>query len=141
MPAKDIHHNAVIEALKKDGWQITHDLLRVLWQEKVMFVDLGAEPIIAAEKAKEKIAVEVKTFINPSAISDIHPAAGQYVFYRSVLRRVQPGRELYLAIPMNAFHSLFDEGCVGEVLLRDEQIHVIVFDPVKKEIIRWLEQE
>ena len=105
-----------------------------------MFVDLGAEPIIAAEKAQEKIAVEIKTFVNPHAINDIHSAAGQYIFYRSVLRRVQPERELYLAIPLNAFDSLFDEGRVGEVLLRDEQIHVIVFEPVKKEIVRWLEQ-
>lgn len=140
MPAKDIHHGAVIEALKKVGWKITHDPLRVLWQGKVMFVDLGAEPIIAAEKAQEKIAVEIKTFVNPHAINDIHSAAGQYIFYRSVLRRVQPERELYLAIPLNAFDSLFDEGRVGEVLLRDEQIHVIVFEPVKKEIVRWLEQ-
>ena len=82
MPAKDAHHEAVIEALEKDGWQITHDPLRILWQEKVMFVDLGAEPIIAAENAQEKSAVEIKTFANPNAITDIHPAAGQYIFYQ-----------------------------------------------------------
>lgn len=84
MPAKDLHHDAVVEVLKTDGWNITHDPLRVLWQEKVMFVDLGAEPIIAAEKEQDKIAVEIKTFSNPDAVTDIHPAVDQYIFYRSV---------------------------------------------------------
>lgn len=59
MSAKDTHHDAVVEALEKDGWKITHDPLRILWEQKVMFVDLGAEPIIAAEKEHEKIAVEI----------------------------------------------------------------------------------
>lgn len=48
---------AVREALRKDGWTITHDPLRVLWQEKTLFVDLGAERILAAERGPEKIAV------------------------------------------------------------------------------------
>lgn len=139
MSAKDKHHDAVIEALKKDGWKITHSPLRILWEQKVMFVDLGAEPIIAAEKEQEKIAVEIKTFANPNALNDIHPAAGQYVFYRSVLKRLQPERILYLAIPAEAFENLFAKGRVGEVLLQDEQIRVIVFDPVKQEILQWHE--
>jgi hypothetical protein len=32
MSAKDIHHDAVVEALKKDGWKITHNPLRILWE-------------------------------------------------------------------------------------------------------------
>lgn len=132
MPAKDNYHDAVREALKNDGWKITHDPLRLLWQQKVLFVDLGAEPIIAAEKEQTKIAIEIKTFSNPDAVKNIHPAAGQYVFYRSVLKRLQPDRTLYLAIPATAFETLFAEGCVGEVLLQDEQIRLIVFDPERK---------
>ena len=139
MSAKDLHHDAVVEALKKDGWKITHNPLRLLWEQKVMFVDLGAEPIIAAEKEQEKIAVEIKTFVNPNALNDIHPAAGQYVFYRSVLKRLQPERVLYLAIPGEACDNLFATGRVGEVLLQDERIRVIVFDPVKQEILQWHE--
>lgn len=139
MPAKDKYHNAVCEALEKDGWKITHDPLRVFWQGKVMFVDLGAEPIIAAEKEHQQIAVEIKTFSNPDAIHDIHTAAGQYIFYRAVLRRIQPNRVLFLAIPKVAFESLFDEAQVGEVLLQDEQIRLFIYEPETKEIIRWLE--
>jgi len=52
---------------------------------------------------------------------------------------LQPERILYLAVPIEAFESLFDEDQVGEVLLKDEKIRLLVFDPEKKEIIRWLE--
>lgn len=34
-----------------------------------MYVDLGAEKLIAAEKNQQKIAVEIKTFNRPSLIS------------------------------------------------------------------------
>lgn len=139
MPAKDTYHDAVREALEKDGWKITHDPLRIVWQGKTMFVDLGAEPIIAAEKEHEQIAVEIKTFSNPDAVNDIHPAVGQYIFYRAVLRRIQAKRILYLAVPKTAFESLFDAEQVGEVLLEDEQIRMLIYDPVTKEIVQWLE--
>jgi len=81
----------------------------------------------------------IKSFTNPDSVSHIYPAAGQYVFYRSILKRLEPDRILFLAVPLEAFHSLFDEGCVGEVLLQDERIRVIIFDPDKKEIVQWLE--
>lgn len=139
MPAKDIHHDVVRRALEADGWKITNDPLRVLWQNKVLFVDLGAEPIIAAEKEQEQIAVEIKTFSNPDAVNSIHSAVGQYIFYRSILKRLQPNRILYLAIPIKAFESLFDKERVAELLLQDESIRVIVFDPETEEILQWLE--
>jgi hypothetical protein len=56
MPAKDIFHNAVKNALIKDGWTITHDPLRLTWGGKDMYVDLGAERLLAAEKAGQQIA-------------------------------------------------------------------------------------
>ncbi|MBR8827130.1 MAG: xisH family protein [Gomphosphaeria aponina SAG 52.96 = DSM 107014] len=34
MPAKDIYHNNVKNALIKDGWNITHDPLRLEWGAK-----------------------------------------------------------------------------------------------------------
>ena len=116
LPARDIYHDAVVEALHKDGWTITNDPLRLFWQGKSLFVDLGAETIFAAEKQSAKIAVEIKTFVYKDAVNEIHPASGQYVFYRSILRRLQPERTLYLAIPVDTFESLFAEGCVGETI-------------------------
>lgn len=42
-------------------------------------IDLGAEKIIAAEKGNEKIAIKIKSFLNPSAITDFYFALGQFL--------------------------------------------------------------
>ena len=63
MPARDIYHYQVRTALIKDGWTITHDPLRLIWGRKDVFVDIGAERLLAAEKGSQRIAVEC--FSNP----------------------------------------------------------------------------
>ena len=47
MPARDFYHEQVRTALVKDGWVITHDPLRLNWGNKDLYVDLGAERLIA----------------------------------------------------------------------------------------------
>ncbi len=63
MPARDLYHDQVKKALIKDGWHITHDPLRLSWGGKDLYVDLGAEQLIGAEKDKQRIAVEVKELL------------------------------------------------------------------------------
>ena len=43
-----------------------------------MYIDLGAEQLIAAEKHGEKIAVEIKSFVAVSVLYEFHLAIGQY---------------------------------------------------------------
>ncbi len=57
MPAKDIFHNAVKNALIKEGWTITDNPLYLEYGEVDLYVDLGAEKLIATEKYHQKIAV------------------------------------------------------------------------------------
>jgi hypothetical protein len=92
MPAKDRYHNSCKNALIKDGWIVTHDPLRLRWGSKDMYVDLGAEKIFIAEKKGKKIAVEIKTFVSISEVNALESALGQYLLYRSVLRRTEPDR-------------------------------------------------
>jgi hypothetical protein len=92
MPARDLYHNIVKNALIKDGWTITHDPLRLQWGAKDMYVDLGAEQVLTAEKAGRRIAVEIQSFIGASEINDIQNALGQYCLYRSVMARTEPDR-------------------------------------------------
>ncbi len=54
MPARDIYHDAVKNALMKDGWTITDDPLHMKWGKKDMYVDLGAEQVMAAEKGGDR---------------------------------------------------------------------------------------
>lgn len=63
MSARDIYHDQVRTALEKDGWAVTHDPFRLKWRDKKMYIDLGAERLLAAEKGTQKIAVEVKSFV------------------------------------------------------------------------------
>ncbi len=100
MSAKDAFHDVVKNALKKAGWTITHDPLYISFGGVQMQIDLGAERLIAAERDGEKIAVEVKSFLNTSAISDFHTALGQFLNYRAAIRAEEPERKLYLAVPL-----------------------------------------
>jgi XisH protein len=87
MAAKDVFHQQVRQALEKDGWTITADPLSLRWLGTTLQIDLGAERLIAAERGEERIAVEIKTFIGASAIADLENALGQFVLYRSALKR------------------------------------------------------
>ena len=62
MPQRDIYHDVVKNALIKDGWTITHDPLILPYGGRNLYVDLGAEVPIGAEKDDRRIAVEVKSF-------------------------------------------------------------------------------
>ncbi|MHC5729279.1 MAG: element excision factor XisH family protein, partial [Nostoc sp.] len=72
MAAKDRFHEAVRKVLEKEQWVITDDPLKVEVGGAKFEVDLGAERLLAAERAGEKIAVEIKTFLGDSPITDYH---------------------------------------------------------------------
>jgi hypothetical protein len=57
MSARDLFHRAVKQALQKDQWLITDDPLKFKFGNVNFQVDLGAEKILAAERAGEKIGV------------------------------------------------------------------------------------
>ena len=118
MPARDIYHNAVRNALEKDGWKITQDPLHLRWGTRDLYVDLGAEKLFSAEKDGRKIAVEVKSFIGASEIKDLEDALGQYVLYRNKLKTAQPDRKLYLAIRESVFMKIFSHAD-AEFLLKN----------------------
>jgi hypothetical protein len=138
MAAKDRFHDAVKQALLKDSWVITADPL-ILKIDKVKFeVDLAAEKVFAAEKAGQKIAVEIKSFLNPSAVADFHSALGQFLNYRLGLQMTEPDRTLYLAIPIDIFESFFQERFTQEAI-RQYQVKLIVYEPIQEVIIEWKE--
>ncbi|HEV8713706.1 MAG TPA: element excision factor XisH family protein [Candidatus Binatia bacterium] len=137
MPARDRYHDQVKSALLKEGWTITHDPLRLHWGLKDMYVDLGAEQLLAAEKDTRKIAVEVKSFVGLSEMDDLEKAIGQYVVYHDVLLQVEPERDLYLAVNEETFVNLFEEP-IGKLLLDNRRVRLLVFDPQTEVIRQWI---
>ncbi len=137
MPAKDLYHEAVKNALVKDGWTITNDPLTLKIGDSRLFVDLGAEQTIGAEKYLHKIAVEIKTFRDLSKMKDLEQAIGQYVLYRIFLRRLEPDRELYLAVPQDVIEEVFSED-YGQGFIEDEQGKLLGFNVEREEVVKWL---
>lgn len=134
--AKDIFHDSVRNGLEKEGWVITDDPLRIRAGRVDMQIDLGAERIIAAEKGEEKIAVEIKSFITPSNISEFHTAVGQFLNYRVALEEQQPDRVLYLAVPLGAYKTFFNLPFVETVIERF-QLSLLVYEPKDEVILEW----
>ncbi|MDM8517190.1 XisH family protein [Desulfobacterales bacterium HSG16] len=136
MPAKDVFHYQARHALEKDGWVITHDQFFIQSGGVEIYIDLGAEHLIAAQKERQKIAIEVKSFVAPSIISEFHTAVGQYIDYRSVLEDEEPDRKIYLAVPSDIYESFFQLPFAQRVMTRN-QIYVMVFDVTQEVIVQW----
>jgi hypothetical protein len=136
MSARDVYHELVRQALISEGWQITHDPYRLSYGQTEVYADLGAELPIAAERAGEKIAVEIKTFIGKSEMHDLEVALGQFVLYRILLTAAEPDRMMFLAMPQAAFESLF-ENLQGRLLLEGAALKIITFDPETGVIVQW----
>ena len=136
MSARDKYHNIVKKALIRDGWTITHDPYRIPIAMKRMEIDLGAEQTLAAEREARKIAVEVKSFTNPSIIHDFLRATGQYQGYMIVMRKKNIERTMYLAMPFYIYERLAELQFFTDIL---EELHIklILFNPKSKSIESW----
>jgi XisH protein len=138
MAAKDLFHEAVKQALIKEQWIITADPLKIKIEGVKLEIDLAAEKVFAAEKVGRKIAVEVKSFLNPSTITDFHAALGQFLNYRLALQMREADRNLYLAVPLDTYASFFQEYFTQESV-KIYQVKLIVYDPVQEVITQWIE--
>ncbi|MFM6189146.1 MAG: XisH family protein [Planktothrix sp.] len=134
--AKDFFHDVVRRSLEKDGWTITDDPLFLRFGGIEMYIDLGAEQILAAERGTEKIAVEVKSFLAPSTTVEFNTALGQFLKYQLALEQVQPDRVLYLAIPIDTYDSFFTLE-LPQLLIQRYQVHLIVYEPEDEVIVLW----
>ena len=138
MPARNIYHDAVIQALRADGWTITHDPLLITYGERRLFIDLGAERVtIGAERAGERIAVEIASFVADSPVRDLQEAVGQFVVYRAVLAQAEPGRSLFLAVTTDVHDAVLSEP-VGQLVAAEVRLRVLVFDPHEPKVMRWI---
>jgi hypothetical protein len=134
--AKDIFHDIVKAALQREQWIITHDPLRFKFGDVNFQIDLGAERLIAAERGEEKIAVEIKSFLNPSAITDFYAALGQFLSYRLALLDREPDRILYMAVPLETYQTFFQLDFT-QTAIEAYQILLIVYDPNNEGMVEW----
>ena len=147
MPQRDKIHDTVKQALISDGWEITDDPYVISYGERFLFVDLGATEggmsgaekgrFIGARRDDKQIAVEIKDFRSKSVVAELEQAIGQYVLYRLLLNKVDPERELYLAITDIIYDEIFSEP-IGELVINDLPLRLIVVDPEQPEVREWI---
>ena len=136
MSAKDRYHDAVKSALLKENWIITDPLRLKFSDQDEVRIDLGAERLLAAERGREKIAVEIKSFLSESALFDYHAALGQFLNYRLVLQSLEPDRILHLAVPLRAYEVFFQRP-LAKASVRTYEVRLLVYNPIEEEIVLW----
>jgi hypothetical protein len=104
--------------------------------DEQMFIDLGAEDLLAAEIAERKIAVEIKVFSGASFTHEFHAALGQFLNYRIHLAKIEPNRQLFLAVPHDTFTTYFHRE-LAQAAIRAYDLSILVYDPILEVIVSW----
>lgn len=107
--ARDKIHEEAKQALILEGWTITDDPLKIQVGAKKLEVDLAAERLLIAERGLEKIAVEIKSFLGTSTITDFYGAWGQFALYQRSIAQSEPDRRVYLLLPYDAYYELLED--------------------------------
>ena len=136
MSRRDNIHDTFRKALESEGWTITHDPLPVKIGNKSAQIDLGAERIIAAEKENEFIAIEVKSFIGTSTITEFYRAIGQWELYGRAMKKQYPGRTLFLGLPKMIYKELYQD--IFEFEDFEDLNHQIVILDIDKNSLKWI---
>jgi hypothetical protein len=92
---------------------------------------------IAAEGNQVEIAVEIKSFLSESQVTELERAVGQYGIYQELLQIQEADRELYLAVPLDAFKNIFSRQ-VGKIAIRKFDLKLIVFSFSEEEKLSWI---
>ena len=135
--AKDFYHINVRESLEKDGWVVTHDPYRISVEDIGYEIDFGAEPLLAAERNEQKIAIEVKSFLGPSTINEFHKAVGQFNDYYVALSMQDPDRILFLAVPEEVWLRFFQKQIIQKSLERIGA-KMLIYNPELNTIVKWI---
>lgn len=121
----------------KSGWTITHDPYTLEMDEgENLYVDLGAEQLLGAERGGEKIAIEIKSFSSLSPFTDFHHALGQYLSYKWLLEEREPERKLYMAVPAEK-QKWFEQKMLPRKAATLLPLNLIFYDDETEEIIAW----
>ncbi|MEZ2248196.1 MULTISPECIES: XisH family protein [unclassified Microcoleus] len=137
MPAKDIYHDSVKQALINDGWTILKENYELEYGGDNLYPDFAAEKSISAARGKERILVEVKSFIGRSFITDLQATIGQYIMYKEVVEAQNLDFKLYLAVAANLYDNKFQTP-LAQLMIQKNQVNLLLFDPIQEVIERWI---
>lgn len=137
MARLDKIHEAVRNAIIKDGWTITDEPLSFLFETQRVLIDIAAEKIFTAEKEGRKIAIEVKSFLSVAKMNEFYGAIGQYDVYSLYLEEIEPERKLFLAVSEGIFQDFFERKAV-QIVTQKKNIAILVVNLELEEIVQWI---
>jgi hypothetical protein len=137
MPAQDLYHDVVRDALRQDGWRITHTALQLKVRAESRAEELWEGPWLIADKDERKVAVAVDSFVGHSNLVDITQTWRQLGLSRPQLHAMDADRVVYLAVRQATYSACFAGG-EGELVLAKEHMRLLVFDPRTEAIIQWV---
>lgn len=136
--ANDKIHDAVVQALKNDGWQILREHFNIRYEELEIRIDIAAEhPAILAEKGGRRILVEIKTFGCHSFIRELQNAVGQYTIYKNILALTGLDYELFLAIHETVYDAAFQQKATSQIIQLN-QLKLLVVNVDSQEVVQWI---
>ena len=137
MPLQDLYHDVVRDALRQDGWRITHTALQLKARAEASAGEPWEGPWLIADKDERKVAVAVSSFVGRSNPADILQTWRQLALSRSRLYTMDSDRVVYLAVRQATYSACFG-GTEGDLLLEKEHMQLIVFDPRAEVIVQWV---
>lgn len=79
----------------------------------------------------------MKSFIGVSTMADLEQALGQYLIYKSWLTRLEPERQLFMALGHKVAESIFDD-ISTRVLIKDYHLGLILVNTEQEEVVEWI---
>ncbi|MDX1995938.1 MAG: element excision factor XisH family protein [bacterium] len=134
MPRLDECHPQVVRALEKAGWTVEPRPYRIFLDRRhTLHIDIEAK-----QNQQTIIVVEVKCFTTPDEeTTDLYIALGQYQVYRGLLDEHNLDFPLYLAVPSQAYYSVFQR--MGMPAVRNNRVKLVVVNIEQETIERWIE--
>lgn len=137
MAVRDFIHQAVANALLKDGWTITDDPFQLKFKDMNLAADLRAEKFILATRQHQRIVVEVKSFLGASFAKEFQMALGQYQVYASLMEALDLPDKLFLAISEQTFRQFFQDRA-AEMIIERFEVHLLVVNIETEEVVLWI---
>lgn len=142
MPAQDMYHDLVKNVLRKDGWRITHNPLRLRKPRRVRqpvpdrAMEVAEAFLLGAEQDERKIAVAVRSFVGLEP-GMVEQTLESMAYSREILYAMDHDRVLYLAVRRATYEAFYD-GTVEPELLNKLEVPLLVFEPRTEAIVAWL---
>ncbi|MDJ1502791.1 element excision factor XisH family protein [Xanthocytophaga agilis] len=135
MSRDDYYYTIVKAALEAAGWTIFEDPLRLKIEKLFFQIDLACRR--NGDGKTEEIAVEIKSFLKESFITDFYHVRGQYLTYRDVLDITEYAHvKLYVALPELVYKKNWTIPFIDKIRQKDG-IGLILFND-KNQITQWL---